>query len=405
MKLELTGSKSIINRILCLALYHNADVILNNVNFCTDVGEMLHLYDAVKFDYRIIQDQIFIYHTNFDYSQKIQIRINESGTCLRFALSFFAFNSFPEVTILLGSRLAERPIIPLIKCLNRTGANITMHNGVIRIEKTKTIGKNFFLDEIDSSQYVSSLMMLISVPMTRMPINCNLKNISSSYIKMTEDILTKFNTKIFSLNNTITIQKKLIIPLHISFETDYSTACYIFLYSMIMEKPIYIKKIHDFSQPDYKFLEVLKKINFYIFEDDDYVSIDINMISPLENLLIDMKDMPDQIITLAFLAFCLHFTVNITGCESLSLKESDRVKGIIKNIKLLGGHADYSNGILSITPSYEDPLECELLTFRDHRFAMTFWVMKQKFSYLAIDYLGCIDKSYLGFRKLIDKLK
>ena len=418
-KNSITGSKSVINRLLCMALYHKTELSLKNMNLCNDVNEMLFVCKAIK-------------------NKCNKLKINEAGTALRFILPYLAFSG-NSVCIELGKRLSERPIQALIDCLNNAGADIIKKENIITIKPHRFLSETLYLDTKDSSQFLSSLLMFITIhPKIKIILNTkkmengkwgmenviapflrdegvaihslsskpddrtlqyNDMKLNTSYIKMTIDVLKKFNFEVDININELSVNPINNVPqkLNISLDPDYSTACYFWFYSFLMNKPFYIKKIGDIHQPDYYFIDVLKNIGINFTERNNKISVIYrNIHSPFSYHTLDMSDMPDQIITLAFwvLVSGISNKINISGCQRLSGKESDRLHGIIENIKLLGGEATYHDDILTIYPLQTAPKECELKTYYDHRFALTFIVLREKYPYLKIDNIDCIKKSY-----------
>jgi len=371
---KITGSKSIINRLLTLALYHDKEISIKNINLCHDVMEMLNIYKKIGKIYTISKDTLFI-NTITSPPSKLSLHIKESGTCLRFVLPYLAFSRFQKANITLGERLSQRPIKPLIDCLNDSGANIMTKGNKIIITGQDITNKDFHIDSSESSQFISSLLMLKSV---HHEININGKAQSDSYVKMTNDVISYFHEKEFIL------------------DPDYSTACYYWFNSYLLKKFKYIKKIGKIHHPDYYFINIMQDLGIKFIEKADYISVDVSSDMYLtSSKIIDMSDMPDQIITLVFMALSSGLFINISGCETLYKKESDRITGIIENCKLLGGNAEYKDGLLTITPFKNTPNKCMLKTYNDHRFALTFLVLQKKYKYLEIDDVKCITKSVI----------
>jgi len=380
---------------------------------------MLNIYDVIGKRYVINGDSIkifpaippFIKGGRGDFGVKgeqpltlrgacnkvIQLHIKESGTCLRFILPYFAFCDY-SLTITLGERLSQRPIIALIDCLNQAGASINSIDNKILITKAILKDQSFYIDSSESSQFVSSLLMYASSLKSQSKLIIEKDIASESYVKMTVDVLKLFSTKANFLNNEMIVEQNCqLSTVNCQLPPDYSTACYYFLYSYLLKKTVFIKNDTSIYQPDYYFIDVLKSMNINFIEDGDYISVDPNNIPTSDFRLpncIDMSNMPDQIITLSFLLLFSGIRGKVSGCKTLFKKESNRVEGIIENIKLLGGDADYTDDILSISPLDNEPKQCLLKTYNDHRFAMTFLVIKEKYPYLEIDNIECVSKSY-----------
>ena len=384
----LKGSKSIINRLLCMSLYHDIELNVENVNYCNDVLEMM---DVVQ----LLQTSL---------SKEVSFSISEAGTCLRFVLPFLAFSRYDFVTIHLGERLSQRPIMPLINCLNLAGANIVQNGDLIRIKTHDHLSDVFTLENCDSSQYLSSILMFASSQKKEMKIIFKNPQIIS-YIKMTRDILNLFGYSMISTEKEIIVlPQKVPFKKEIFFicDPDYSTACYLWLYSILVKKEVFIKKIGIIHHPDYYFIDVLKLLGIKFIEKEGFVSVETTETTSLKNdLFVDMSSMPDQIITLAFLALFSGIKIQISGCETLPQKESNRVTGIIENVEILGGKAFFDDGVLNIFPFDKVSLKPILKTFCDHRFALTFIILKQKVPSIEIDSIDSISKSYPGF---IDQL-
>ena len=231
---------------------------------------------------------------------------------------------------------------------------------------------------------------------------------------MTKDVINLFgydielanDNKINLIPHTLPSEYRTPNTEHLQYtcEPDYSSVGYYWFYSYLLRKRVFIPKMKCVFQPDYYFIDILKDLGIRFIEDESYISIDITSLCNgykggwLAKQSIDMSEMPDQIITLSFMALFIEDSISITGCETLRLKESDRIAGIIENITILGGQAIFHDGVLTIHPLGKLPNRCILKTYNDHRFALTFTVLKSKFPYLEIDNINCINKS-ISFHK------
>jgi 3-phosphoshikimate 1-carboxyvinyltransferase len=429
------GSKSIINRLLILALYHDVDMQIHNANICEDVQETLNIFKVLKIVYKISNNIIFVPHSQksiiktdlsdikthtlrnthikANYMESANIQISEAGTTLRFILPYLAFCNVKDIYIKLGDRLSHRPIDALIQPLKLLGADITkLDNKEIHIRNNNSqrdSDLSIVVDSSQSSQFLTSLILFATSQENKTLILLNGAVSSDSYINITRDLIKLFGFKmIHEKDDIISITKFRQTPTAIKYicDPDYSTVCYLWLFSIIMEKSIIINKPKETCQPDYNFIYLLKDIGYKLTETNDSISIDVKQqISittkcKLEKYY-DMSAMPDQIITMAFLAFFTNTKIVITGCRTLIFKESNRIRGIIENIQLLGGIATYKDDALTIFPSYNHIPNCLLKTFNDHRFAMTFLVLQKKFPQLEIDNTECLKKSYPDFKNLL----
>jgi len=383
--IPLPGSKSIINRLLTLALYHNINLHIENINLCDDVKEMLSVYTAIGKRYEICDTTLNVYAGFTDTTDEINITITASGTCLRFILPFLALVYGKKCYISLGDRLAKRPLQPLIDCLVNAGADIVMNDvtGTLFIASTKNPVDTFIIDSSTSSQFLSALMLYCSYYQDTKIIGGDTAT-SHAYIRMTREVIHLLPQPPLP-HSTISLK----------LDPDYSTACYVWLYSYLQRKEIFIAKLTNIYQPDYKFVAIMWELGIDFIEKDGYISVSLDSPFPCshDNISVDMSDLPDQIITLAFLCLIAGVRAEISGCGSLRYKESDRIAGILENVALLGGEASFADNVLYIEPLSVQPSACMLKTYHDHRFACVFWVLQQKFTFLEVDDVECVSKS------------
>jgi 3-phosphoshikimate 1-carboxyvinyltransferase len=376
---------------------------------------MLAVYDAIEKRYTITENMLYLPPTEIsNLNDTPLIHIAECGTCLRFVLPYFAFSDFKFVEIEMGVRLAQRPIDQLIDALNSAGGHAQRYNDKILIIGKEFCIDGFSFDSSDSSQFLSSLMMfattLMSSSENAIKIDFTDSLPSKSYINMTADVMRLFGFEAIRDDDKMKCTVRMTIQpndIDITLDPDYSTVCYHWFYSYLCQRELFIKKMGIISQPDYAFIDILKQIGILFIETEESISVSAKSLFPLptSEYNIDMSDNPDQIITLSFIALVSGITVHISGCETLSHKESDRIAGIIENISILGGSAIYNNEILSVYPLKSSGLLSEkpvlLKTFNDHRFALTFLVLREKHPHIQIDNIDCIKKSAVDFLLLL----
>ena len=399
------GSKSIITKLICMSLYHNIDFTITNMNFCNDVMEMLEFLETVGKHYVIKEDKLEISKAKpFTLvMSNYHLIIKNIGNILGFVLPFLAFADYKFVDITLDNTISELSIQPLVECLNKAGANIILEKNTIHIKKHTHVNNIFNVDIAESCKYLPSLMMFATtrIGVTRIVVNNLNKIVSQSYVKMTEDILKLFSIQIRVAANevyVVTSNKNKVENVFLACDPDYSTAASFWFYSYLMRKPVFIKTITYIHQPDFYFYDIIKRFNVPCSIKNGIMSIEVeNIRKPPEFISVDMKTMPEQIITLAFMALFSGKKVVITGCKTLTRKESNRISGILVNIDILGGQAKFANDELTIFPFEKEPESCLLNTFYDHRFAMTFLVLQQKYKNLQIDNIDCINKVYPDF--------
>ena len=186
-------------------------------------------------------------------------------------------------------------------------------------------------------------------------------------------------------------------------EPDYSSACYFWTLGALSKSVVSTNIINKVSlQPDYKFLTILENIGANIIFKKDKISVSRGK---LKSITVDMKNMPDQVPTLAVLALFADSKTTITNIEHLKFKESNRIEALITELSRIGAKIQYENGILTINPLDKIPGNITLNTCYDHRLVMAFHILKIIFPQISITNTSSINKSYPNFLVDIKSLK
>jgi 3-phosphoshikimate 1-carboxyvinyltransferase len=122
--------------------------------------------------------------------------------------------------------------------------------------------------------------------------------------------------------------------------------------------------------------------------------------SPLVGTTIEGSEIPrciDELPMLACLAARAEGTTYIRDAQELRVKESDRIKAVVANLRALGADAEEFPDGLRVTGS-RAPLQGHVVTHGDHRLAMAFGILGAlPGSRISIDDPGCVAVSYPTF--------
>ena len=383
ISINLSGSKSITNRVLILNSLFNNSLQLQNLSKSQD-SQMMK--EALS-------------------SKEHCIDIHHAGTAMRFLTAFFSIQENRE-TILTGShRMKERPIKILVDALNQLGANISYveNEGYPPLEiKGKEIKSNIInLPSNISSQYITALCLIGTKLEKGLVIELEGKITSKPYITMTLQILNKIGIKTLFNQNKITIYPVSEIknqPFII--ESDWSSASYHYSICALSENlTIKLKYLFEDSlQADRRAVDIYQKF-FGInttFNTNEITLCKQPSFKYPNFIELDMNDCPDIAQTVALTAFGLCIPIKITGLETLKIKETDRLVALKNELEKCGGKVEITDNSFTLLKVNSFNANQKIETYNDHRMAMSFAPLKLLFP-LEIKNPDVVVKSYVEF--------
>lgn len=395
--IQITGSKSISNRLLILSkLFGNIDIL----NLSNSQDTTL-LKKALESDSELID-------------------IHHAGTAMRFLTSYYSILSGDEgsegrKTILTGSdRMKNRPIRPLVDALKSLGADITY------LEKEgypplQIIGKKIEKNSVKisasvSSQFLTSLILIGGRLENGLTLELEGEITSRPYLEMTLKILNEIGIKSHFAEDRIEIiaHPNHSRTEHYEVESDWSSASYFYSLAAIGRNSITLKSYHTLSlQGDSVIKEIYWKY-FGINTVSDYAENSISLLpEPTfeypELISIDMNDCPDIAQTLCVTATALKIPFVITGLHTLKVKETDRLVALQNELLKIGAKTYITAEKIESSEFIEPEDNISIATYNDHRMAMAFApfaLVKE----LNIENEDVVEKSYPEFWEDFEKV-
>jgi 3-phosphoshikimate 1-carboxyvinyltransferase len=385
--IEISGSKSISNRLLILhALFHN--IRIENLS---DSQDTLLLQQALE-----------------NHSDTIDV--HHAGTAMRFLTSYFAIQE-GRTTIITGSaRMKQRPIKPLVDALKELGAEIHYLENE-GFPPLKIVGKKLEKNTVQiaaniSSQFITSLMLIGAKLENGLNIILEGKITSIPYLEMTLKILRSIGISNVWEDNMIRIAPNIqteknsqIIPFVV--ESDWSSASYYYSLAALGRGCINLKSFKPYSlQGD----SVVKEIFWEFFgvntiSEGAEAKISLlaeNNFKLPEKIVLDLNDTPDIAQTICVTAAALHIPFEITGLETLKIKETDRLQALKNELFKIGCIAGITEDSICSVKFFEPNDDIVIETYNDHRMAMSFapfCLIKE----LTIENEQVVEKSYPDF--------
>ncbi|MBN1470984.1 MAG: 3-phosphoshikimate 1-carboxyvinyltransferase [Syntrophaceae bacterium] len=400
------GSKSLSQRALAAAALAKGDSVIHNVLISEDTTYLMEGLKALGANIIPAADGISVSGTAGKLSNNGKdIFLGNNGTALRFLTALVCLGKGKY--ILTGEkRLCERPVGALTDALKDMKVDIFCRNNCppVEINADGLSGGKVILRDIESSQYVSAL--LLCAPYTTKGIDLTLEGgvVSAPYIELTIHVMRDFGAEIsktgpyaYHVNAGEVYQGRKYFV-----EGDASSASYFFLAAAILKKTIRVEGvIRQSRQGDIRLLDVFEKLGCKVRSAENWVEVTgDNLIKG--NLTFDLNEMPDMVPTLAVLSAFREGQTIIENVAHLRIKESNRLAALVAELNRAGIAAEELPDGIVIQGGKMRPAKIE--TYNDHRMAMSFAIAGLRARGIEISDKKCVDKSFPTFWEELNKL-
>ncbi len=404
---EVPGSKSLTQRALIAAALADGNSLIRRALVAEDTAHLMTGLKELGASIEPADDGFAVTGTGgaiAGYGH--ELFLGNNGTALRFLTALVCLGRGKYV--LTGEkRLCERPVGPLVEALQDMGVDIVCRNNCppVNITANGLKGGKITLADIESSQYVSAL--LLCGPYTAKGIELTLTGsiVSMPYIDLTINVMEKFGARILRtgdrhyLVGTQTIYE----GRDYTVEGDASSASYFFLASALTKKNIRVAGVgRQSAQGDIRLLDILEQLGCRITDGGDWVEISAPEQLKSGDLTFDMGNMPDMVPTVGVLAAFRRGRTLITNVAHLRIKESNRLAAMAAELNRIGIAASERPDGLVIEGGTSHGADIE--TYNDHRIAMSFAVAGLVTPGIRIADKKCVDKSFPGFWQELAKV-
>jgi 3-phosphoshikimate 1-carboxyvinyltransferase len=302
--------------------------------------------------------------------------------------------------------MKERPIKILVDALNQLGAEITYEEQEgfppLRIKGKKLSKSKVTLQANVSSQYISALLLIAPKLENGFELTLEGEITSISYIKMTIALLNQIGVETTFKDNLIKISPLSAIPplgARGLVESDWSSASY--WYSIVALSDVGFQVTlssykENSLQGDSALVEIYKNFGVEtIFNDKNITLHKVENLKPA-TLNMELNTCPDIAQTIAVTCFGLGISCQLTGLQTLKIKETDRLEALKKELNKLGAEIIVTNDSLHLKPSTTINKNIRIATYQDHRMAMAFAPLAVKLP-IIIEDAEVVSKSYPAF--------
>ena len=385
--INLSGSKSISNRLLLLKEILDLKIDLKNLSDSEDTKLLLKALRQIK------------------EAKNKNINILDAGTDMRFLTALLAIKK-GTWTITGSDRMKKRPIGELVAALKSLGAEIKFlekeNYPPLEIKGKIILGGALKIDASQSSQFISALLLIS--PKLKNGLVLTLKNriVSSPYIEMTAALLKKFNVPISKLKNTYTVNsstKSKQIKV-IKIESDWSSASYWYsICALSKNAKIELNFLNKKSlQSDSILPELYKILGVETKYKKNSIIISRKKLET-KSINYNFINCPDIAQTFAVTCFGLDICAKLNGLSTLKFKESDRIIALKTELEKMGAKLVITNNSIELKKSKAIQFEGVIETYNDHRMAMSFSPLALVYNSIKIANPEVVSKSYPRFWK------
>lgn len=368
-ELTVIPSKSQAHRLMICAAFSDKPTILRCSETNRDIEATANCLTALGAEILRTESGYTVFPMETIPEQAV-LNCQESGSTLRFLLPVAGALGV-DTTFLMEGRLPQRPLSPLWEEMERMGCTLSRPSAAAVRCTGKLRPGTYSIDGGVSSQYITGLLLALSLLGRPSTLNITGKVESKPYIEMTKAAIT-----LFGGNPDHPGELGFRSPGTLSVEGDWSNGAFFHAANALGSHLGLHGLDPNSSQGDRAVLELLSSLQ---------------SCSPR----ISAADIPDLVPILSIVAAHYH-GATFTDIRRLRMKESDRVASVIAMLENLGGRAEADENAMTVFPS---ELTGGIVdSCNDHRIAMSAAIAATVCTG-SVTILGaqCVSKSYPSF--------
>ena len=411
---ELIGDKSISHRAVMFSSISKGDNKISNFLMGEDCLSTISCFRKMGVDIQIDGKDVYV-KGNGLYGLKRPkeiLDVGNSGTTIRLMMGILAGNKF-DATLIGDNSIAKRPMKRVTDPLRLMGCNIEGKDDA-NYTPIKIYGG--YLKAIDYHMPVASAQVKSALILASLYAN----DTSFIYEKVKSRNHTEIMLKSFGADINVENLKISVNPVNELFSQDIyvpgdiSSAAFIIVSALITKGSEVIIKNVGLNETRTGIIDVVKNMNGNIEIINERLvggelvgDLLVRYTKDLCATTIDKDIIPrliDEIPVIAVLATQAEGTTIIKDAQELKVKESNRIKSMVENLKILGADIEeLEDGMIIKGKSKLNG--GKIKTFKDHRIAMAFSTLNLiSAEKIKLDNEDCINVSFPGYFDLIKSL-
>lgn len=411
---ELIGDKSISHRAVMFSSISKGDNKISNFLMGEDCLSTISCFRKMGVDIQIDGKDVYVKGNGLYGLQKPKeiLDVGNSGTTIRLMMGILAGNKF-DATLIGDNSIAKRPMKRVTDPLRLMGCNIEGKDDA-NYTPIKIYGGD--LKAIDYHMPVASAQVKSALILASLYAN----DTSFIYEKVKSRNHTEIMLKSFGADINVENLKISVNPVNELFSQDIyvpgdiSSAAFIIVSALITKGSEVIIKNVGLNETRTGIIDVVKNMNGNIEIINERLvggelvgDLLVRYTKDLCATTIDKDIIPrliDEIPVIAVLATQAEGTTIIKDAQELKVKESNRIKSMVENLKILGADIEeLEDGMIIKGKSKLNG--GKIKTFKDHRIAMAFSTLNLiSDEKIKLDDEDCINVSFPGYFDLIKSL-
>lgn len=412
---ELIGDKSISHRAVMFSSISKGHNKISNFLIGEDCLSTISCFRKMGVDIQIDGKDVYV-KGNGLYGLKRPkeiLDVGNSGTTIRLMMGILAGNKF-DATLIGDNSIAKRPMKRVTDPLRLMGCNIEGKDDA-NYTPIKIYGGD--LKAIDYHMPVASAQVKSALILASLYAN----DTSFIYEKVKSRNHTEIMLKSFGADINVENLKISVNPVNELFSQDIyvpgdiSSAAFIIVSALITKGSEVIIKNVGLNETRTGIIDVVKNMNGNIEIINERLvggelvgDLLVRYTKDLCATTIDKDIIPrliDEIPVIAVLATQAEGTTIIKDAQELKVKESNRIKSMVENLKILGADIEeLEDGMIIKGKSKLNG--GKIKTFKDHRIAMAFSTLNLiSDEKIKLDDEDCINVSFPGYFDLIKSLR
>lgn len=411
---ELIGDKSISHRAVMFSSISKGHNKISNFLMGEDCLSTIHCFRKMGVDIQINGKDVYVKGNGLYGLKRPEdtLYVGNSGTTIRLMMGILAGNKF-DAALIGDDSIAKRPMKRVTDPLKLMGCNIE-GNDDANYTPIKIYGGN--LNAIDYHMPVASAQVKSALILASLYAN----DTSFIHEKIKSRNHTEIMLKSFGADINIENLKISVNPVNELFSQDIyvpgdiSSAAFIIVSALITKGSEVIIKNVGLNDTRTGIIDVVKNMNGNIEIINERLvggelvgELLVRYTPNLCATTIDKDIIPrliDEIPVIAVLATQAEGTTIIKDAQELKVKESNRIKAMVDNLKILGADIEeLEDGM--IIKGKAKLNGGKINTFKDHRIAMAFSTLNlMSDEKIKLDNEDCINVSFPGYFDLIKSL-